>query len=194
MFDEKMNEPEIEIKTHSKFKPLIGVLLVLISLAGYVFITRGISSDLEVIKVDISTKESEAVDLQGKIDAYKQAEENLDLSTEVERLEILKTVPTEMQQDEVIRDLVDIAETYDTNLHSLSFSKGDSGKEGVSVLRINASMEGNYTDLTRFLQGIEENARMLRVNSISVQISVLDVSEIKRATFTLSMEAFFQNE
>ena len=192
MFDKK--EAEIEISSPSRVKPLIGALLVLVSVFAYIFFLRPISAELSTIEADVLAKNTQADQITAQIQQYIAASEQLDLSTEVERLEILKTVPKEMDQDEVIRDLIDIARNYDIALNSLSFGQGMSGKEGVSTLRINASFEGNYADLTTFLEGIESNTRMFRVNSISVQINTLDISDIKRATFSLSMEAFYQNK
>lgn len=193
MFDEKKLDQDVEIKSSSKIKTLIGVFLVLIATAGYVFFTKPMMDNLSVVKAEIAQAQADSTAIKDKIDSYTKAETDLDLSTEVQRREILKAVPTAMNQDEVIRDLVNIAENYNTQLHSISFGRGASGKDKISVLRINASLEGDYNDLTRFLQGIEQNARMLRVNSISVQISDVEGSDIQKATFSLSMEAFFQD-
>ena len=43
-----------------------------------------------------------------------------------------------------------------------------------------------------FLEGIENNGRLFKVNSINVQLSTLDLLGFERATFTLTMEAFYQ--
>ena len=82
---------------------------------------------------------------------------------------------------------------YDIELHSISFGKGQVNEQGVASLRISASFEGNYLDLTDFLEGLEQNARLFIVDSISVQVSQAEISNIERANFSLTIEAFFQN-
>ena len=194
MFENNENEAEVKIQSPSRVTPLIGVLLILLSIAGYTFLTGPLSEKLDEAKANLLEKEVEIAALGGQLDQFETAKVELGLGSEVSKNSVLKAVPADMDQDRIIRDLVEVADVHDIELHSLSFGEGASGKEGVNVLRINASFEGNYTDLTDFLQGLEQNARMLRVNSINVQIDVLDVGDIKRATFSLAMEAFFQDK
>lgn len=188
----KKDKPkEISISTKSKTEALIGVLLVLAAVVVYVFFVNNVSNDLSVAKADLTSKESQLASLETQNDAYRKAEADLDL-TDVKRRDILKAVPIGLNQDEVIRNLVEIADTHDVELNSLSFSKGSSGAEGVGTLRISSSFEGNYSDLIDFLEGLEENARTMQISSVSVQVNTLDVSDVKRATFSLSMDTFYQ--
>ncbi|MDA1061227.1 MAG: type 4a pilus biogenesis protein PilO [bacterium] len=189
---EKNLDKEIEIRSRSNIGTLIGLFIVVASVVLYVFLAGPVATEADTIKADISTKSAELVVLKEKVASFEKSQEDLELTTEVQRLEILKAVPLEMDQDEVIRDVIEISDTYDVKLKSISFGKGSSRYEGVGSLRINASFEGNYTDLTDFLQGLEQNARMFKIDSISVQINKLDITDIERANFSLVIESFYQ--
>ncbi len=189
---EKNLDKEIAIRSHSNRSTLIGILIIVVSVVLYTFLARPVANEADSIKADISTKTVELEVLKDKVATFEKQQDELELTTEVQRLEILKAVPLEMDQDEVIRDVIEIADTHDVVLRSISFGKGSSQYEGVGSLRINASFEGNYTDLTDFLQGLEQNARMFKVDSISVQINRLDITDIERASFSLVIESFYQ--
>lgn len=188
------NKPtgEVEFRAASRKGPIIGILLILISIAGYTFFTRGLAVEVSELKADISSATEDIEEFKGKISEFEQASEELGLATEVQRRESLKSVPSEMDQDEVIRDIINIAETNEIDLNSISFGEGGTDQENVSSLRINASFEGDYNDLINFLKGLEQNARLFKVGSISVQVSKVEVLDVLRANFSLSMEAFFQ--
>ncbi len=185
-------EKEIALVGDSRRSSLVGVLLIVLSLAAYMLFISPFSEKVDVLNADIVTKNEELVKISDQIKSYKDSQANLKLSTEVERLEVLKAVPAEMRQDEVIEDIINIAKTYDITLSSISFSKAGSEQSGVKSLVVNASFIGNYNDLIDFLEGIEGNPRVFNVNSISVQISKLEISDIERASFSLAIETFYQ--
>lgn len=189
-----MNESgnDIEFETKSGKKSIFGVLFILIAVAGFVFLARPLARETSAVKADVLSKQTEIEVLQTQLEDLKKAEKDLELSTEVQRLESLKAIPTDMNQDEVIRDLIEIADTYDIELSSISFGRGTGEKEEIGVLQVNAGFEGNYLDLIDFLEGLEQNARLFKVNTISVQVSELSVGNIKRANFNLTIETYFQ--
>ncbi len=175
-----------------KVTSLIGVLLLIGSVAAYAFFVRPMWEDYGSAKADITTKEDKVSELSEKLDSYKNAEKTMDLETEVQKLTLLKSVPIGVNQDEVIEDLVDIAEEHEISLRSVSFGLSDGFYESVGALRINASFEGVYGDLITFLKGIETNSRLFKVTSISVQVSQFEDLDVKQVTFSLSIDAFYQ--
>lgn len=189
--DQQTNEIQLQTETSNK-GTLFGVLLFLAAICLYVFVARPLSADLQVMKADIVSKNEQIDELQEKLGQLQAAEEELDITSEVERIESLKAVPVGVQQDEVIRDILEIADDNDVSLNSISFGKSGSQEDGVSSLTIAASFAGNYADLTSFLEGLEQNDRLFKVDSISVQVSRLDISDIERANFSLSISAFYQ--
>lgn len=188
-----MMEKEIRLVDNSSKAPLFGALLLVIAIAGYALLIRPLSANLQLAKADLLAKNVQLEELKSRLDFLNQAEQDLDLTTEVKRQESLKAVPVLMQQDKVIRDLIEIAKNNGIQLHSISFSRGSTSREGIGSLRISSSFEGNYLDLTDFLEALEENGRTFKVESISVQVSKLDISDVERANFSLTIETFYQN-
>lgn len=189
-----MNEQEIRFADNSNKTSLIGVLLIVVAIGGYTFFVRNASIDLDILKTDVAAKSVKVNELKTKLDTLNQAEQDLQLTSEVQRQESLKAIPVNMNEDQVIKDLVQIAKNNNITLHSISFAKGSSSKEGIGSLRISSTFEGNYQDLTNFLQGLEQNGRIFRVDSISVQINKLEISAIERASFSLSIDTYFQQK
>lgn len=188
-----MEEPKIKFADDKKGL-LTGVLLILVSLGIYSFALNPFAAKISDVKDEVEAKEIAVEDLKADIAELMQAEKDLDLSTEVQKLEIFNSIPVGINQDDVIRDLLAIAEDHDVELNSISFGKGSAGAERIGSLRINSSFEGNYTDLIGFLQGIEQNARLFKVTAINVQLEELSISTVTRANFTLTMEAFYQED
>jgi len=191
MLEQNVQTEKIYVEGSSNKGSLVGVFLILLVVFGYVFYTKNISSAVSQMNADITSKNLQIEQSKAKIAEMTKAEKELDLSSEVKKTELLKSVPKDVAQDQIIRDIIDIAKVHDIKLNSIGFGKGASSKEGVGSLRINAGFEGSYNDLVSFLESIEQNARVLIVDSISVQLGKTDLLDSTRATFSLSMQAFY---
>lgn len=189
-----MNEQEIRFADNSNKTSLIGVLLIVVAIAGYTFVIRPISTDLDVAQANVSTKNATLDGLKTKLDTLNRSEQELQLTSEVQRQESIKAVPVGINEDQVIKDIIQIAKQNNVTLNSISFSKGAGAKEGIGSLRIASTFEGNYQDLTNFLQGLEQNGRIFRVDSINVQVNKLEISDVERASFSLSIDTYFQQK
>lgn len=174
-------------------KSAIGVGLVLVSILLFVFVIRPVSADVSKKSADFETKQTAVLDAQTKLTLLNEEKTNLDLITDVSRNTVENSIPKQMMQDEVIRELIGVSDDNRIELNSISFGKGGEVVGGISVLRVNASFEGGFSDLIRFLEGLETNKREFMVNSISVQLAALEVGGIKRANFSLSMETYYQS-
>jgi len=183
---------ENDFEKPSNKAPLIGALLIVMAIVGYVFYTSNLAAEVSVMKAAASSKSEEVKVLKAKLNGLEEAESELELTTEVKRLEILKSIPTSVRQDEIIRDLIEIAKNNDIELNSISFAKNELDQENIGKVKISASFEGNYQDLIVFLEGLERNGRLFKVDSISVQLRKLDFSDFARASFSLSIETYFQ--
>ncbi|MBI4231643.1 type 4a pilus biogenesis protein PilO, partial [Candidatus Peregrinibacteria bacterium] len=172
--------------------PLLGVFFIVFSITAYILFTGAWKAELTANRELITEKNGQIQEMKTQLETLKTTESELELTTEVQRQETLKAIPTQLDQDEVIRSVKEIADDYDIELSSISFAKGPSGKEGIGSLRISASFEGNYVDLIDFLEGLEDNSRIFKVDTINVQISTLEISEIERASFSLTIETFYQ--
>ena len=177
----------------SKIFSLIGLVLLISSVACYAFYTRQLWSDYSGVSDNITAKQAEIVKLNAKLESFKSAEKAMDVTTEVQKTSLLSMIPVGVNQDKVIEDLLSVAESNNITLRSVSFGLSDNFKENLGALKINAIFEGNYSDLINFLKGLEDNARLLKVTSISVQVSNVESLDMKKVTFSLSMDAFYQS-
>jgi type II secretory pathway component PulM len=189
----KNPQKEVPIKASADKQSLLGLLFILVAVGLFLFLIRPLGEDVDRVQADITAKSAKLTAVQAQVDALALAEEKYKVTTEPLRIESLKEVPTSMQQDEVIRDLVNIAANNGIVLRSVSFGRGAGVQDGVSSLRISSSFEGSYQDLIKFLEAIEENGRLFKVDTISVQIQDLGFAGIERATFSLTILTYFQD-
>lgn len=190
MLGEEKNN--IEIKKANSSQLLIGILLLLFSVLAYTFWVSPMKTDLNTIQANVQNQEGLQTTLQARIDELELAQTELGLDSEVNRSETLKAIPTEMLQDEVIRDLMKLLDNHDVELNSIGFGNSGSEYENIGILRVSASFEGSYSDLQGFLRAVETNPRIFQVETISVQLEELD-SGFSRVNFSLSINVFFQD-
>lgn len=184
---------EILFRPASGKSTMFGVLLIVAAILLYAFLASPVADKVDAAKVVLASGSMELTGLQKKAADLDAAQKTLDLTNEVQKIDSLKAVPDKMYEDQVITDVVNIAEHNTVKLKSISFAKGSGPKEKIGSLRISASFEGNYSDLTNFLRGLEQNARIFKVDSISVQLSKLEISDTERVNFSLSIQTFFQS-
>lgn len=172
-------------------KTIIGLIMILVSVLLYVFIYQPISGSNGLLAVDVADLNSKILQSQNNLSMLEEQKDELDLTTDTAMFSLKNAIPLEMQQDMVIRDLISVSDANKISLNSISFGKGGVGEEGVAVLRVVAGFEGGFTDLIRFLEGLESNKRKFTVNSVSVQLASLTVGGIRKANFSLAMETYF---
>ncbi len=192
MLGKSEKKSDLKFKPKSRVGSLIGFFLVLAALLIYVFVARPVGDQIETAEASITENKAKITSLESELAILKIAEEELDLTSFVKQQQATRAVPIGVNQDEIIRDFINLSDIHDVELNSLGFGKGGSESEGVNSLRVNSSFEGTYSDLIGFLEGIEQNERIFRVNTISVQLDELGILGIQRATFSLSMESFYQ--
>jgi len=175
-----------------KVMSLVGIVMLVVAVSVYALWVRPDMEDYSKVKADVTSKSEQIEKLKTQISTFKSTEEKMDLTTEVQKRTLINSIPVGVNQDGIIEDLVKIAGENDINLKSVSFGVSRSDETKVGVVKMNASFEGNYNDLLNFLEGIEENARFFKVTSISVQVSDIPDLEIKRVTFSLSIDAYYQ--
>lgn len=170
----------------------IGIFFVLLAVVLYVFLGRGFADNRALVRASFETKSAELLALQNQELAINNAKDELKLTSTVEQFTSLAAVPAGLNQDEVIRSVIEVADAYDISLNAVNFSRSNSSLEGIGVLKINASFEANYGDLIDFLQGLEESERLFKVSSINVQIADTGISGLSKANFSLSIDTFYQ--
>lgn len=170
----------------------VGIFFVLLAVVLYVFLGRGFASNRAEVQANFDLKSQELEKLRNQEVEIDRAKDELKLTSTVEQFTSLAAVPAGLNQDEVIRNVIEVADSYDISLNAINFSRSNSNLEGIGVLKINASFEANYGDLIDFLQGLEDSERLFKVSSINVQISDTGISGLSKANFSLSIDTFYQ--
>lgn len=175
-------------------KTIIALSFLLVSIFAFVFLYKPISSGNDRLLTDKYDLDAKILDLKNKLTLVEEQKAGLSSVSDISLNFLKNAIPEKMQQDEVIRSLITISEENKVSLNSISFGKGGSMDDEVFVLRVNAGFEGGFTDLIRFLEGLENNKRKFTVNSVSVQLASLTVGGVRKANFSLAMETYFFNE
>lgn len=177
----------------TQLKTVLGAGMVLVAVLLFVFLLRPVNAEVSDLRDNVESTNVEILAEKNRLTLLTAEKEELNLLTEVALNEVRGAVPSKMQQDVVIRNLVSIADENIIELNSISFGKGGENEEGIAVLRVNASFEGGFNDLIRFLEGLEGNKRKFVMNSLSVQLATIEVGGSRRANFSLAMETYFLN-
>jgi len=188
---DKIIEQEGMTQVNSGIKSMVFVGFFIALILGFVFVYRPLSAELKNLEDEIVVNQVDLADLNTQLFDFQADEADYMNYTDVSLKKLENLLPRGVSQDGVISDLTVLAKNFNLNLNSLSFSKGGELIGGVNILKINTSFEGDFRDLVKFLEGIEQNARKISVNSISVQVSDVSVGGIKRANFSLSLDTYY---
>lgn len=164
---------------------LISILLLMLIVIGSVFFVLPLRDNIAELKVEKVTANESLLALQTEYDELNALSEEISKS-EATQEALKKAVPAGMQQDELILELVDMAEKAGFNAKVLSFSKREDQTYG-SALGISLSLTGDYEKLIAYLQLIEGAERLFDVSSITVQRT-----STSAITFGLNLEAYYQ--
>jgi len=175
------------MKKSSTFLNLLAVLFLVVTVVSVVSFINPMQAEVDSLQVQLDEKETQVVDLTSQIATLEVMRDELG-SSGVSEEKLLLQVPYGVEQDQLIKDLSDLASEAGIELHGMSFSalEGDS----TGSITISASFDGDYEDLIGFLDAVESNSRKLRVRSINVQLT--DENSVAHANFSLLMEAYYQ--
>jgi Tfp pilus assembly protein PilO len=177
-------------RRHASSQGLIGVGLLILSLIVGVFI-------LQPVRLNVTDLSAQLVSEQGAFDALQvelahlqSMEANLPVA-EVERTRILNAVPVGFNQDNLVSELDELADTVDVDLNAMSFSE-QAGDTSAQTVAISASFNGRYSDLLSLFDALENNPRLLKVSSIGVQLSDVNEEGEQLMNFGVTLEAYYQ--
>lgn len=164
---------------------LISILLLLLIVLGSVFFVVPLRDNIAELRADKATDAEVLVLLQTEYDSLNALSEEISKS-EATQEALKKAVPAGVDQDDLILELVDIAESAGFEARVMSFSLR-TDKDYGNAVGVSMSLAGDYDDLIEFLQLIEGADRLMQVDSISVQLT-----STSTITFSVSLEAYYQ--
>lgn len=166
----------------SQLLSVLLLLLIVVAVMVFVWPMRGTIDDLRAERDSLS-EQLQAV--QVEYDTLVSLSNDVS-SSETARDELLKAVPEGFSQDELILELSKLASAAGFHLNAMNFSESVNQDYG-QMVTVAANLSGDYSNLIKFLQKLETSERLMRVTSISVQLtSTQDV------VFNLNIEAYHQ--
>lgn len=171
----------------------IWLLLLLIPLYGF-----WISPTQEFVeeknnKIEKSTKEKigKIKELQELHLLKKELNKLTDNKKSTSSVEILRKLPSEIEQEKLLKDLQKIAGNASFRFNSVNFSTGMNKEMSLPEIRVDFSVKGPKSQVKKFLRSIETNERFLGMDKLTVNVS-------KKSTEMVSMKinlyAFAQEE
>ena len=103
---------------------------------------------------------------------------------------ILKKIPLNLEQENVIRDIKKIAKNSGFDFSGLGFSKSYNEKVGANMLKISCSVKGPLHKAKELLETIENNERFFGMESLGIGTNSDNVPQV---SFSISLYTFYQN-
>ncbi|MDP4007957.1 MAG: type 4a pilus biogenesis protein PilO [Candidatus Peregrinibacteria bacterium] len=173
-------------------KNIISLILVLAILVVYMYYIQPSRGVLAQDTQNLVASEQKLNDLKNSVAELESLKASIPESAAQRQL-LLAQVPTEVDQDGLIKDLNRLAQSRGIELKNIGFSlaKADPNTK-VGVITMSTGFEGTYQDLINLLADIEKNARRMRVKNISVQVLEVSRDVSANVTFTLAIESYYQ--
>ncbi len=159
-------------------------IIVIIGVLG--FVTYPIMNENQDIKRENSKLNSDIEILNQKLVKVADTQKR----TKAENDQILKKIPLDSEQENLIQDLQKISKRSGFKFNNLKFSKNQNSDFGLPELKVSFSTEGNKKSLRNFLLLIENNERFLSMENLDIQAK--EDGRSQSVSFGVSINAFYQ--
>lgn len=176
---------------NSRTQYLVSALVLVIALVVMQFLVFPMVDQNGALETQRTQLSDENTQMVAKIAELQRVQDSLSSVTDVEKMQLLSSVPLQMQQDQLLLDLNRLALSHNMTLQNVSFSP-QSAATGVKTVSMNANFVGTYASLTDFLKALEENSRKVVVKTLSVQVGTSEKGA-ETVNFSLQLEAFYQS-
>jgi Tfp pilus assembly protein PilO len=164
---------------------LFSVLLLMLLVVGVAVFVFPMREKVAGLKVERDAISDQLQGLQSELDSLTALSEDV-AKSEATKDALLASVPSGYSQDGLILELSEMSEDLSFDLNAMNFSQSVSQDYGNTVT-VAANFSGSYDDLIDFLQKLEIASRLMRVTSLSVQLT-----STESVVFNLNIEAYYQ--
>jgi Tfp pilus assembly protein PilO len=170
---------------------LISGIIIIVLILGFTFIISPLQKQIAENKESLQKIETELATKKADLDNLTTLNTELP-QNDLSRKALSAKAPEGLNQSELINTLNSIATKNGITLHSINFDLQGENQElkNVKTVNISASFTGLYSDLVKFLTGLESSNRAFLVKSINLQRN--DNTTNSSITFNLSLEAYYQ--
>jgi len=166
-------------------------ILILLAVTGCIFFVLPLSDELKDVNIELEEQKALLSESEEKVSVIEK-QKSLLASNSLDYKKVLESIPENLNQSALIRDLANLATQHEFTLGSMSFSISKE-KPGLNKVIIPISLNGSYEQLIAFLKSIEKSPRFFDIKGIQVQILPDKNEKESIVNFNLNLEAFYQN-
>lgn len=171
---------------------IVAACMILITFAlvqFFILPSRALIADLTT-QIDVANQQ--IGEAQAVVDDLKKVESTVPKTVQ-EREELLKKVPSSVEQSSLIKTLNKVSSARGIALKQVSFSTGKStSTPGIGTVQMVTGFEGTYNDLIKLLSDLERNERIINVKSIALELKDMVRDGKAKTAFKLTLESFYQ--
>lgn len=160
------------------------LLFTLFCLLGLVLLFNFVYSPISETN---STLEDEVTALRSEVSGLRESNFDQELDLELGELEsklVQLAIPDYFDQDELIKQMSQLAGTYNINVDSISFVRKSTDNQFIDGVQLNVSMDGGLFSFIEFLRTLENQQRFYEITDVNVGISK---DEPKQVNFNATM-------
>lgn len=171
-------EEEPKVKKKIPYNVITGILVVIVLVAGFfVYIRPVLERSRLVANKDINQLEQEVILKESKLLSIKKFARALDELPTDTHSQLQDVLPDNPNEVDLLANIVGLVESVNLQLEQVDVAvqrtssiAGQQKNETVSVgeVRVDINVDGlSYTVLRNFLENVEHNVRMMRVDNFS---------------------------
>ena len=181
-------------------KNIISIIVIIISIATFVFIVKPGYMEIKDIESKSNNLEevlANAKKLQSLRDNLLEKKKKLSRA-DLDRLE--KLIPENADNVKLIMNLQDIAKTYGLTMETASSDKKDKDKKGkggkqtfdietkdYGIISLDFNISGSYDGFISFIKDIEDNLRITDIKNLSIE----GTDDAKKFNFALKVDTYW---
>lgn len=172
---------------------ILALILFIVAFLGAWFYVKPQWEEVSSMGIANNELREERRSTSEKLTELQTLQQELNAASEVSKETTLAAIPETFQQDELIRELTDLAIKSDMILNSINFSIPESAN-AVEITRaqVNLNVTGSQSNLISYLRSLENSSRKMLVKNITVQLGEQSLGS--RVNFNLSAEVYYQGK
>lgn len=156
------------MKIRKRVPIIVAVLILSLGGLGY-YLNQDLIPDLKEKKVELAEARLQLVAREAELESVQELEGDFP-EIQIRASRALAAVPSEKQIPDVLYKLTRIADDEGMRTNALSVSPASvvSQRSNISSLAFNLSFTGEYADIVRYLEVMEESLRLVNVSNVSI--------------------------
>jgi Tfp pilus assembly protein PilO len=170
-------------KSSNKKRSFFTLITLLILVVVFNFVYSPIKEQNESLSVDVE-------ELQAQVDALQETETATQANLQIGELEqrvVDFAIPERFDQDELIKQVANLASAHQIDVDSLSFAKRSTENQFIDSVRLSVAHSGGLFNFLEFLRTLENQQRFYEITDFSLSIGS---EEPRQVTFNATIVVY----